>query len=51
MIVIGPIIIIGTLLGKFLNETGTSRKMVNTFISYLGINNIPITKQTITQRI
>ncbi|MFL2634125.1 MAG: GntP family permease [Candidatus Marisimplicoccus sp.] len=42
VIVIGPIIIIGTLLGKFLNETGTSRKMVNTFISYLGINNIPI---------
>ena len=42
VIVIGPIIIIGTLFGKFLNETGTSRKMVNTFISYLGINNIPI---------
>ena len=42
VIVIGPIIIIGTLLGKFLNETGTSRKMVNTIISYLGINNIPI---------
>ena len=42
VIVIGPIIIIGTLLGKFLNETGTSRKMVNTFISYLGINNIPV---------
>ena len=33
VIVIGPIIITGTLLGKFLNETGASRKMVNTFIS------------------
>ena len=42
VIIIGPIIITGTLLGKFLNETGTSRKMVNTFISYLGIKNIPI---------
>ena len=42
VILIGPIIIIGSLLGKFLNETGTSRKMVNTFISYLGIKNIPI---------
>ena len=42
VILIGPIIIIGTLLGKFLNETGTSRKMVNTFISYLGIKNISI---------
>ena len=42
VILIGPIIITGTLLGKFLNETGTSRKMVNTFISYLGIKNIPI---------
>ena len=31
VIVIGPIIIIGTLLGKFLNETGTSKKMVNTW--------------------
>ena len=47
VIVIGPIIIIGTLLGKFLNETGTSRKMVNTFISYLGINNIPISLNVI----
>ena len=42
VIIIGPIIITGTLLGKFLNETGTSRKMVNTFISSLGIKNIPI---------
>ena len=42
VILIGPIIITGTLLGKFLNETGTSRKMVNTFISSLGIKNIPI---------
>jgi len=42
VILIGPIIITGTLLGKFLNETGTSRKMVNTFISSLGIRNIPI---------
>ena len=47
VIVIGPIIITGTLLGKFLNETGTSRKMVNTFISYLGINNIPISLNVI----
>ncbi len=42
VILIGPIIITGTLLGKFLNETGTSRKMVNTFISSLGIKNTPI---------
>ena len=41
VILIGPIIITGSLLGKFLNETGTSRKMVNTFISSLGIKNIP----------
>ncbi len=42
VILIGPIIITGSLLGKFLNETGTSRKMVNTFISSLGIKNAPI---------
>ena len=42
VILIGPIIITGTLLGRFLNETGTSRKMVNTFISSLGIKNTPI---------
>ena len=42
VVLIGPIIITGTLLGRFLNETGTSRKMVNTFISSLGIKNIPI---------
>ena len=42
VLIIGPIIIIGTVLGKFLNETGTSKKMVNTFISYLGIDNIPL---------
>ena len=42
MLIIGPIIIIGTVLGKFLNETGTSKKMVNTFISYFGIDNIPL---------
>ena len=47
VILIGPIIITGTLLGKFLNETGTSRKMVNTFISYLGIKNIPISLNVI----
>ena len=47
VIVIGPIIIIGTLLGKFLNETGTSKKMVNTFISYLGISNIPLSLNVI----
>ena len=40
VLIIGPIIIIGTVLGKFLNETGTSKKMVNTFISYFGIDNI-----------
>lgn len=42
VLIIGPIIIIGTVLGKFLNETGTSKKMVNTFISYFGIDNIPL---------
>ena len=42
VLIIGPIIIIGTVLGKFLNETGTSKKMVNTFISYFGIYNIPL---------
>ena len=47
VIAIGPIIITGTLLGKFLNETGASRKMVNTFISYLGIKNIPISLNVI----
>ena len=40
--IIGPIIIIGTVLGKFLNKTGTSKKMVNTFISYFGVDNIPL---------
>ena len=47
MLVIGPIIIIGSLLGKFLNETGTSKKMVNTFISYLGIENNPVSLNVI----
>ena len=42
VLIIGPIIIIGTVLGKFLNETGISKKMVNTFISYFGIDNIPL---------
>ena len=42
VLIIGPIIIIGTVLGKFLNETGRSKKMVNTFISYFGIDNIPL---------
>ena len=42
VLIIGPIIIIGTVLGKFLNETGTSKKMVNSFISYFGIDNIPL---------
>ena len=42
VLIIGPIIIIGTVLGKFLNETGTSKKMVNSFISYFGTNNIPL---------
>tara|TARA_B000000437_G_scaffold213365_1_gene185961 strand:- start:77 stop:1384 length:1308 start_codon:yes stop_codon:yes gene_type:complete len=42
VLIIGPIIIIGTVLGKFLNETGTSKKMVNTFISYFGVDNIPL---------
>ncbi len=42
VLIIGPIIIIGSVLGKFLNETGTSKKMVNTFISYFGIDNIPL---------
>ena len=42
VLIIGPIIIMGTVLGKFLNETGTSKKMVNTFISYFGIDNIPL---------
>lgn len=47
VIAIGPIIITGTLLGKFLNETGTSKKMVSTFISYLGIKNIPVSLNVI----
>ena len=42
VLIIGPIIVIGTFLGKFLNETGISKKMVNTFISYFGIDNIPL---------
>ena len=42
VLIIGPIIVIGTVLGKFLNETGASKKMVNTFISYFGIDNIPL---------
>ena len=42
VLIIGPIIVTGTVLGKFLNETGTSKKMVNTFISYFGIDNIPL---------
>ena len=42
VLIIGPIIVIGTVLGKFLNETGISKKMVNTFISYFGIDNTPL---------
>ncbi len=42
VLIIGPIIVIGTVLGKFLNETGISKKMVNTFISYFGIDNISL---------
>jgi len=34
---IGPIIIIGTILGKFLQETGATNKMVATFISIFGL--------------
>ena len=41
VILIGPIIITGTLLGKFLNETGTSRKMVNTLYHHLELKIYP----------
>ena len=40
---IGPIIIIGTILGKFLQETGATNKMVATFISIFGLSKIPLT--------
>ena len=40
---IGPIIIIGTILGKFLQETGATNKMVTTFISIFGLSKIPLT--------
>ncbi|MEK9756462.1 MAG: GntP family permease [Bacteroidota bacterium] len=40
---IGPIIIIGTILGKFLQETGATSKMVTTFISMFGLSNMPLT--------
>ena len=40
--IIGPVIIIGTVLGTFLNKTGASKKMVNTFISNFGVDNIPL---------
>ncbi len=40
---IGPIIIIGTILGKFLQETGATNKMVATFISIFGLTKIPLT--------
>ena len=40
---IGPIIIIGTILGKFLQETGATNKMVATFISIFGLSRIPLT--------
>ena len=40
---IGPIIIIGTILGKFLQETGATNKMVTTFIKIFGLSKIPLT--------
>ena len=40
---IGPIIVIGTILGKFLQETGATDKMVATFISIFGLSKIPLT--------
>ncbi len=40
---IGPIIIIGTILGKFLQETGATNKMVTTFINIFGLSKIPLT--------
>ena len=40
---IGPIIIIGTILGKFLQETGATNKMVTTFISMFGLSKTPLT--------
>ncbi len=43
IISVGPIIIVGTILGKFLQETGSAKKMVSSFISFFGFNKIPLT--------
>ena len=43
IISVGPIIIVGTILGKFLQETGSAKKMVGSFISFFGFNKIPLT--------
>ncbi len=40
---IGPLILIGTLLGKILMETGSTRKMVDSFFSFFGLERIPVT--------
>ncbi|MBT6170236.1 MAG: GntP family permease [Flavobacteriaceae bacterium] len=43
IISVGPIIIVGTILGKILQETGSAKKMVGSFISFFGFNKIPLT--------
>ena len=40
---IGPIIIVGTILGIFLQKGELTKKMVGSFISFFGFNKIPIT--------
>ena len=40
---IGPIILAGTILGKFLQETGSTKRMVSSLIAWFGLNRIPLT--------
>ena len=42
LIGIGPLILAGSILGIFLEKTGTTKKMVNVFVEMLGTKNSPI---------
>tara|TARA_B100001250_G_scaffold141374_1_gene120948 strand:- start:932 stop:2248 length:1317 start_codon:yes stop_codon:yes gene_type:complete len=42
LIGIGPLILAGSILGVFLEKTGTTKKMVNVFLEILGAKNSPL---------
>ena len=42
LIGIGPLILAGSILGVFLEKTGSTKKMVNVFVEMLGAKNSPI---------